>query len=132
MRPTILQSLRLDSKLFLRKSVDDIVYEVDCQMITIKEGAIDIGSLPIFDLPCGKRSQCRFLGGNPSAEEQEEELEEGASTVNNVVHSFRLQSTQYDKKSYLQHLKVGLIGYGRTSKLILGVGIHEGHQGEAP
>jgi hypothetical protein len=37
-------------------------------------------------------------GGNPSAEEAEEALENGAEQVNNVVHSFRLQSTQFDKK----------------------------------
>ncbi|KAJ7638858.1 translationally controlled tumor-associated [Roridomyces roridus] len=67
--------------------VDDIVYEVDCSMITVKAGAdIDIGA-------------------NPSAEDQEEALEEGATQVNNVVHSFRLQSTSFDKKSYLSYLK---------------------------
>lgn len=47
-----------------------------------------------------------FLGANPSAEDQEEGLEEGASQVNNVVHSFRLQSTSFDKKSFLTYLKV--------------------------
>lgn len=33
-------------------------------------------------------------------------MEEGATTVNNIVHSFRLQSTTFDKKSYLTYLKV--------------------------
>lgn len=47
-----------------------------------------------------------LVGANPSAEEQEEALEEGASTINNVVHSFRLQSTSFDKKGYLTYLKV--------------------------
>jgi len=76
------------------KTVDNIVYEVDCQTITIKPGAdVDIGA-------------------NPSAEEQEESLEEGAQTVNNVVHSFRLQSTSFDKKSYLTYLK----GYMKAVK----------------
>ncbi|KAJ8481970.1 hypothetical protein ONZ51_g5674 [Trametes cubensis] len=51
-------------------------------------------------------------GANPSAEEQEESLEEGAQTVNNVVYSFRLQSTQFDKKSYLTYLK----GYMKAVK----------------
>lgn len=47
------------------------------------------------------------VGANPSAEEQEEALqEEGATTVNNVAHSFRLQPTSFDKKSYLTCLKV--------------------------
>jgi Translationally controlled tumour protein len=47
-----------------------------------------------------------LIGANPSAEEQEEGLEDGAKTVNNVVHSFRLQSTAFDKKSFLAYLKV--------------------------
>lgn len=34
-----------------------------------------------------------------SAEEAEEELEEGEQRVNNVVHSFRLVETSFDKKS---------------------------------
>jgi len=33
-------------------------------------------------------------------------VEDGAIMVNNVVHSFRLQSTAFDKKSYLTYLKV--------------------------
>ena len=45
-------------------------------MITIKEGDVDIGA-------------------NPSAEGGEDEaLEDGAQTVNNVVYSFRLQVRQ--------------------------------------
>lgn len=71
-----------------RKLVDDIVYEVESQLITIKEGA-DVN-----------------IGANPSAEEQEEALADGAKQVNNVVNSFRLQTTAFDKKSYLTHLKV--------------------------
>ncbi|KAK1236626.1 hypothetical protein PQX77_000178 [Marasmius sp. AFHP31] len=81
------------SDAFPLKVVDDIVYEVDCQMIVVKEGDVDIGA-------------------NPSAEEQEEALEEGASQVNNVVHSFRLQSTVFDKKSFLTYLK----GYMKAVK----------------
>lgn len=57
-------------------------------MITIKAGAdVDIGA-------------------NASAEEAPEEaLEEGASIVNNVVYSFRLQSTNFDKKGYTAYIK---------------------------
>ncbi|ODQ63931.1 translationally controlled tumor-associated [Nadsonia fulvescens var. elongata DSM 6958] len=73
--------------------VDDVVYEVDCQMITIKEGDVDIG-------------------GNPSAEDAEDELEEGAVQVNNVAHSFRLQETSFDKKSFLTYIK----GYMKAVK----------------
>ncbi|PWN19160.1 putative translationally-controlled tumor protein [Microstroma glucosiphilum] len=68
------------------KEVDDIVYELDAQQIVISEGDVDIG-------------------GNPSAEEQAEALENGGTQVINIVHSFRLQSTTFDKKGYLTHLK---------------------------
>lgn len=78
------------TNLLYSKEVDDVVFEVDCQTITIKPG-VDVD-----------------IGGNPSAEEGEEALEEGVIQVNNVVHSFQLQSTAFDKKSYLTYLKVNL------------------------
>ncbi|KAI8362179.1 Mss4-like protein, partial [Mortierella sp. GBAus27b] len=63
------------------------VYEIDCKMITVKEGAdVDIGA-------------------NPSTEEGEEALEDGMITVNNLVYSNRLQQTTFDKKGYLVYLK---------------------------
>ncbi|WFD38788.1 uncharacterized protein MJAP1_001752 [Malassezia japonica] len=71
---------------FKLKEVDDVVYEVDASMIVVQEGDVDIG-------------------GNPSAEEQAEALENGAEQVIDIVHSFRLQSTSFDKKSYLTYLK---------------------------
>lgn len=40
-----------------------------------------------------------------SAEEAEEALEEGEERVNNIVHSFRLTETSFDKKSYMTYLK---------------------------
>ncbi|PPQ94042.1 hypothetical protein CVT25_009890 [Psilocybe cyanescens] len=84
----------LFSDAFPLKEIDGIVYEVDCQMLTIKAGAdVDIGA-------------------NPSAEDQDDALEEGSTQVNNVVHSFRLQSTSFDKKSYLTYLK----GYMKAVK----------------
>ena len=75
------------------QEVDDIVYEVDAATITIQDGEVDIG-------------------GNPSAEEQAEALENGAEQVINLVHSFRLQATSFDKKSYLAYLK----GYMKAIK----------------
>jgi len=75
------------------KEVDGVAYEVDCQMIT--EGAVEID-----------------IGANASAEEAEEGLEDTSIKVNNVVHSFRLQSTSFDKKSYLTYLK----GYMKAVK----------------
>lgn len=68
------------------KLVDGVVYEADCAMVTVGNGDIDIGA-------------------NASAEEAEEALEDGAETVNNIVYSFRLQPTQFDKKSFLTYLK---------------------------
>lgn len=63
-------------------------------MITIKPGAdVDIGA-------------------NPAEGEEEEALEEGAEVVNNIVHSFKLQQTSFDKKSYLTTLK----GYMKAVK----------------
>ncbi|KAJ9134476.1 Translationally-controlled tumor protein [Pleurostoma richardsiae] len=78
------------------KEVDGIVYEVDCAMIT--EGAVDVD-----------------IGANASAEEADEGLEDQAVKVNNVVYSFRLQSTQFDKKSYMTYLK----GYMKAVKQAL-------------
>ncbi|WBW74753.1 translationally controlled tumor protein-like protein Tma19/Tpt1 [Schizosaccharomyces osmophilus] len=76
------------------KEVDDIVYEADCQMVTIKQGGdIDIGA-------------------NPSAEEGGDGAEEGTETVNNLVYSFRLNPTSFDKKSYMSYIK----GYMKAIK----------------
>ena len=40
-----------------------------------------------------------LTGANPSAEEAEEALADGATQINNIVNSFRLQATQFDKKA---------------------------------
>jgi uncharacterized protein CbrC (UPF0167 family) len=45
------------------------------------------------------------IGANASAEEAEEALEDQAVKVNNIVNSFRLQETSFDKKGYLAYLK---------------------------
>ncbi|RDA87275.1 hypothetical protein CP532_1333, partial [Ophiocordyceps camponoti-leonardi (nom. inval.)] len=69
------------------KEVDGIVYEADCAMIT--EEAVN--------------------GGD------EDGVEDQAVKVNNIVHSFRLQSTSFDKKGYLAYLK----GYMKAVKTAL-------------
>lgn len=46
-----------------------------------------------------------YIGANPSAEEGEEALEDGAKQVLDVVDSFRLQQTSFDKKSFMIYLK---------------------------
>jgi len=90
----VLSGDEMFSDAFPIKEVDDIVYEVDCRTITVKKGAdVDIGA-------------------NASAEEADEALEDGAETVNDVVYSFRLQSTSFDKKSFLTYLK----GYMKAVK----------------
>merc|ERR1712029_791859 len=75
------------------KLVDDVVYEADCQKITVGGETFDTGA-------------------NASAEEAEEGTEDGAQTVIDVVHSFRLVETAFDKKSYLTYLK----GYMKAVK----------------
>ncbi|KAI5805642.1 translationally controlled tumor-associated [Peziza echinospora] len=82
------------SDAFDMKLVDDIAYEVNCQMVQIKKGAdVDIGA-------------------NASAEEAADDIEDGVETVNNIVHSFRLNQTSFDKKTYLTYLK----GYMKAVK----------------
>ncbi|KAK4230789.1 Mss4-like protein [Podospora fimiseda] len=78
------------------KEVDGVAYEADCAMIT--EGAVEVN-----------------IGANASAEEADEALEDTAVKVNNIVHSFRLQSTSFDKKAYLTYLK----GYMKAVKKAL-------------
>ncbi|PNS15153.1 hypothetical protein CAC42_8154 [Sphaceloma murrayae] len=69
------------------KEVDGVIYEADCKKITVGGDNIDIGA-------------------NPSAEEGGDEGAEDASqTVLDIVHSFRLNETSFDKKQYLSHLK---------------------------
>ncbi|KAF4550739.1 Translationally-controlled tumor protein-like protein [Elsinoe fawcettii] len=69
------------------KLVDGVVYEADCKKITVGGDNIDIGA-------------------NPSAEGGDDEGADDASqTVIDIVHSFRLNETSFDKKSYLGHLK---------------------------
>ena len=47
-------------------------------------------------------------GANPSAEEADEGVDDQTQTVNDVVFSFRLQPTTFDKKGYLTYLKVSV------------------------
>ncbi|KAL1296740.1 hypothetical protein AAFC00_000210 [Neodothiora populina] len=68
------------------KLIDGAVYEADCKKITIGAESFDIGA-------------------NPSAEDGEEQTDDTAETVIDVVHSFRLNETSFDKKSYLTYLK---------------------------
>ncbi|KAI0534646.1 Mss4-like protein [Xylaria digitata] len=68
------------------KEVDGVIYEADCAMIEI--GAVDVDT-----------------GANASAEEADEGLDDTSQKVNNIVHSFRLSPTSFDKASYGAYLK---------------------------
>ncbi|KAJ3308818.1 Translationally-controlled tumor protein [Boothiomyces sp. JEL0838] len=93
----IISGDEMASDAFEIHEVDDIAIEIDCKNITIMPGAdVDIGA-------------------NASAEEQEEQLEDGAITVNNVVYTFRLSETSFDKKSYMAYIK----GYMKQIKAYL-------------
>jgi hypothetical protein len=89
--PTTLQDIITDDEIisdsYPIKEIDGVAYEADCKKINIGGESFDVG-------------------GNPSAEGGEEEgVDDSAQTVIDVVHSFRLQETSFDKKSYLSHLK---------------------------
>ncbi|KAF1922471.1 translationally controlled tumor-associated [Didymella exigua CBS 183.55] len=75
------------------KLIDGVVYEADCKKITIGGETFDTGA-------------------NASAEEQEEGAEDAAETKIDVVYSFRLNETGFDKKGYLTYLK----GYMKAVK----------------
>ncbi|CCC71605.1 hypothetical protein NCAS_0H02950 [Naumovozyma castellii] len=75
------------------KEVDGVIYEADCAMIKVGGGDIDIGA-------------------NPSAEDGGDEVDDGSEVVNNVVYTFRLQPTGFDKKSFLTYIK----GYMKAVK----------------
>ncbi|CAO3622301.1 unnamed protein product [Cunninghamella echinulata] len=70
------------------------IYEVDCAIIPVGGDNVDIGA-------------------NPSAEGGDDEgADDSVQTVNNVIYSFRLSQTSFDKKSYMTYLK----GYFKTLK----------------
>jgi len=75
------------------KEVDDVVYEIDCKKVTKGADNIDIGA-------------------NPSAEEEQEALDESTEQVIDVVDAFRLNHMQGafgTKKDFQGQLK-GMFG----------------------
>ncbi|KAF2845937.1 translationally controlled tumor protein-like protein [Plenodomus tracheiphilus IPT5] len=78
------------------KEVDGVVYEADCKKINVGGESFD-------------------TGGNASAEEQEEGVEDTVEQKIDVVYSFRLNETGFDKKGYLTYLK----GYMKSVKAAL-------------
>ncbi|KAL9130573.1 MAG: hypothetical protein Q9217_001286 [Psora testacea] len=69
------------------KDIDDVVYEVDCKMVT--KGGVEVN-----------------IGANASAEEQEEVLEEQTDQVIDVVDGFRMTKMAFgDKKQLAGQIK---------------------------
>jgi hypothetical protein len=54
---------------------------------------------------CRDTNHTPDTGANASAEEAEEGAEDGVEQVIDVVYSFRLNQTGFDKKGYLTYLK---------------------------
>lgn len=77
------------------KEVDGVIYEADCAMVKVGGGDIDIGANP--------------------AEGEAEDVDDASETVNNIVYSFRLQNTAFDKKSFVTYIK----GYMKSVKAYL-------------
>ncbi|KAH7407004.1 Mss4-like protein [Phaeosphaeria sp. MPI-PUGE-AT-0046c] len=75
------------------KEIDGVAYEADCKKITIGGESFDTGA-------------------NASAEEAEEGADDNQEQVIDVVYSFRLNLTGFDKKGYLTYLK----GYMKAVK----------------
>ncbi|ORY76067.1 translationally-controlled tumor protein [Protomyces lactucae-debilis] len=65
---------------------DGIVYEADCAMVEVGGENVDIGA-------------------NASAEEADEGTDDTKEKVNNIVYSFKLTPTSFDKKSYMTYIK---------------------------
>ena len=81
------------SEAFPLKEIDGVVFEADCRNITVGGETFDTGA-------------------NASAEEADEALDDNTQTEIDVVHSFQLVKTSFDKKSYLAALK----GYMKAVK----------------
>ncbi|KAI9766905.1 MAG: hypothetical protein M1840_006202 [Geoglossum simile] len=67
-------------------TVDDVVYEVEGKKVT-------------------KGAESYDTGANPSAEEQEEAIDEVSEQVIDIVDAFSLQRVQFNKKSYVAHMR---------------------------
>lgn len=73
--------------------------------------------------PFANSSSCYpDIGANASAEEAGDDLADEKVKVNNIVASFRLQSTAFDKKGFLTYLKgtIPIPRRDRSKKISLG------------
>jgi hypothetical protein len=85
------------------KEVDNIVYQVDCQDVVVRETVDGMYWPPLrikFSISCYIRNGLTNLKKDPEAMEDEE-----AKIVNNVVDTFKLKKTTFTKRAYLTYLK---------------------------
>jgi len=82
----IISDAEIMSDSYEMKEIDGIIYEIDCQMVTLR--AVQVNT-----------------GANAFADEAKEATDDGTIQVNNIVEKFRLQPTQFARKNYHVHLK---------------------------
>lgn len=68
------------------QTVGGVIYEANCSKITVGGETFDTGA-------------------NASAEGGDEDADDQKETKIDIIHSFSLQETNFDKKAYLGHLK---------------------------
>ena len=76
------------------KEIEDVVYEVDCKMVT--KGGVEVN-----------------IGANASAEEQDEALDEQTEQVIDVVDGFRMTKMEFGDKKQLAGQMKGMSGMPR-------------------
>lgn len=83
------------------KEVDNVVYEVVCQMIQVRKSSAVGAYWPSLKILVSLANRVDPL----TEKEEQEQEEEGVKIVNNIVHTFGLQETTFTKHTYLSHLK---------------------------
>jgi hypothetical protein len=89
----ILTGDEIISDSFDLKEIDGVAYEADGRPITVGGETFNTGA-------------------NASAEGGDDEIEDTSEKVIDFVYTFRLQSTSFDKKSYLTYLKSEFLRQG--------------------
>uniref|UniRef100_A0A673MN82 Tumor protein, translationally-controlled 1 n=1 Tax=Sinocyclocheilus rhinocerous TaxID=307959 RepID=A0A673MN82_9TELE len=89
-RDILYQSLRMFSDIYkIKESENGMMIEVEGKMISRSEGDIDDA----------------LIGGNASAEVQDEGCDSSTVSGVDIVLNHKLQETSYDKKSYTAYIK---------------------------
>ncbi len=77
--------------------------QLECTEANVASAMIEIGGVNVD------------IGANASAEEVDEGTDDAVEKVNNIVYSFKLCPTSFDKKSYMTYIK----GYMKKTKQYL-------------